>query len=158
MGPEEDYAPASLVTEGFIHCSPDATTLLTVANRFYTDATEPMIALWIDPSQLTAEVRWEAPDPPAPGIPDRMPHVYGPSPIGQSARSTPCSGRRPGGMSRFFPSTATAKRPSRPCIEAGEAHPTHRRFPLSARARRRKQTADRSKPEDTDQLSRSQPF
>jgi len=80
LGPEEDYAPASLVTEGFIHCSPDATTLLTVANRFYTDATEPMIALWIDPSQLTAEVRWEAPDPPAPGIPDRMPHVYGPIP------------------------------------------------------------------------------
>lgn len=76
-----DIAPASLATEGFVHCTADAETLLAVANRFYRDAEGDHVALEIDTDRLTAPVRYEAASPaPPPGVADtvRFPHVYGP--------------------------------------------------------------------------------
>lgn len=67
----------SLETQGFVHCSPDEPTMLKVANAFYADATEQQIALVLDPDKITADVRWEAPDPPDDST-DLFPHVYGP--------------------------------------------------------------------------------
>ncbi|PSL00115.1 hypothetical protein CLV63_102241 [Murinocardiopsis flavida] len=81
-GRDGALAPASLLTEGFAHASPDWATMLAVANAFYTEA-EPQVVLVLDPDLLDAEVRWEAAEPaPPPGVPEgvRFPHVYGPIP------------------------------------------------------------------------------
>ncbi|MER7015815.1 cupin domain-containing protein [Saccharopolyspora sp. NPDC000359] len=72
---------ASLQAEGFVHCSPDVRTALAVANTLFRPATEPMIALELDPGKLSAPVRWEAADPAPPDGIDAdqlFPHVYGP--------------------------------------------------------------------------------
>lgn len=64
-----EYRPASLDSEGFIHCSrPEQVT--AVANRFYRGLTG-LVLLWIDPRQVAAEIRWE----PADG--QVFPHIYG---------------------------------------------------------------------------------
>lgn len=64
------YQAASLAAEGFIHCS-TPTQVLSTANRYYPGCRD-LVLLWIDPGQLTSEVRWEASGA---GI---YPHVYGP--------------------------------------------------------------------------------
>ncbi|MDA3646821.1 cupin domain-containing protein [Saccharopolyspora indica] len=72
---------ASLQTDGFVHCSQDVRTALAVANTVFRPATEPMIALELDPAKLSAPVRWEPahPSPPYSFSPDQLfPHVYGP--------------------------------------------------------------------------------
>ncbi len=79
--PGGSYTPESLDSEGFVHFSGDEATLLTVANAFYRETPGPMVALWVDPDRLTAEVRWEAAD--GPSEPSRLagvrfPDVYGP--------------------------------------------------------------------------------
>jgi uncharacterized protein (DUF952 family) len=63
------YRADSLKTEGFIHCS-RPTQVLEVANRYYLGQTD-LILLWIDPSQLKTELRWET------SAGDQYPHVYG---------------------------------------------------------------------------------
>ena len=64
------YRSASLDMEGFIHCSrPDQ--VVEVANRYYGNCTD-LLLLWIDPSCLAVELRWEASDD------NIYPHVYGP--------------------------------------------------------------------------------
>ncbi|MEC3893350.1 DUF952 domain-containing protein [Nocardiopsis sp. LDBS1602] len=78
-----DIEAESLVTEGFLHASPDEPTMLAVANRFYARTAEPMVVLVVDTDHLEAEVRWEAADPaPPPGVGAEVlfPHVYGPIP------------------------------------------------------------------------------
>ena len=72
--------PASLATEGFVHCSaPDQ--VIAVADRFYRGRRDAIL-LVIDPNRLGSELRWEAPVHPdgRPAEPDepRFPHVYGP--------------------------------------------------------------------------------
>jgi uncharacterized protein (DUF952 family) len=71
------YEPASLASEGFIHCS-TLTQTLDTANRFFRGQKD-LVLLYIDPERVTMEVRLEAPA----GITDgrgeeRFPHVYGP--------------------------------------------------------------------------------
>jgi uncharacterized protein (DUF952 family) len=64
------YRRASLDVEGFIHCSrPDQ--VVEVANRYYGNCID-LLLLWIDPSSLEVELRWEASDE------GTYPHVYGP--------------------------------------------------------------------------------
>lgn len=77
--------PASLASEGFVHCS-TAAQLPDVLARFYPGRDDVWI-LEIDPAQLDAELRWEAPAHPD-GSPntdveghERFPHVYGPIPL-----------------------------------------------------------------------------
>lgn len=79
---DRPYSPASLADEGFVHCSPDLDTLLTVANRFYRHLTGDVLVVDLDEECLTADLRWEAPAHPDgsatnPADP-RFPHVYGP--------------------------------------------------------------------------------
>ncbi|MFE5618248.1 DUF952 domain-containing protein [Streptomyces sp. NPDC056470] len=70
--PDRPYAPPSLASEGFVHCSPDETAALTIADAHYRDAHGPLLVLVIDETLLSAEVRWE-------GSEDALfPHVYGP--------------------------------------------------------------------------------
>lgn len=64
------YRAGSLATEGFIHCS-TPTQVLATANRYYSGIRD-LVLMWIDPSQLSSQVRWEASGT---GI---YPHVYGP--------------------------------------------------------------------------------
>lgn len=65
----------SLDEEGFVHCSYPR-QLEGVANRFYADLAE-LVILHLDPDLLDAEIRVE---PPADGVEELFPHVYGPIP------------------------------------------------------------------------------
>ena len=53
------YAPDSLLTEGFIHCSTLAQVVDT-ANRFYRGQ-DDLVVLCIEESRLNAELKYEAP-------------------------------------------------------------------------------------------------
>ncbi len=66
----------SLDDVGFIHCS-TAEQIEATANRFYGDLTE-LVVLTIDPAAVPSDVLWE---PPAPGVDELFPHIYGPLPI-----------------------------------------------------------------------------
>jgi uncharacterized protein (DUF952 family) len=65
------YRPASLATEGFVHCS-YADQVERVANLFFRDAAA-LLALVLDADRLTSPVRDEDA-----GSGERFPHVYGP--------------------------------------------------------------------------------
>jgi len=79
----QSYRPASLVTEGFIHCTGERQLVLVVANTFFAELDEPLLLLDIEVPQLRAELRWEAPVPPAGafdpgiGVGRLFPHLYG---------------------------------------------------------------------------------
>lgn len=78
--PDRPYAPPTLASEGFVHCSPDESTTLAVADAFYRWAPGPLMALMIDEQKLDVPLRWEPPSPaPPPGAAaDALyPHVYG---------------------------------------------------------------------------------
>jgi uncharacterized protein (DUF952 family) len=76
------YAPGSLATEGFVHCTGDDELMLVVANRFYAGGAGEMVVVTLDQTRLASEVRWEAPAHPDGSAPaatePRFPHVYGP--------------------------------------------------------------------------------
>jgi uncharacterized protein (DUF952 family) len=75
-----DYRAESLETEGFIHCSTES-QVLSVAEKYYTGQ-RGLVLLMIDPSLLSADLKWEPPSEgaPPPGVPegDLFPHIYGP--------------------------------------------------------------------------------
>jgi uncharacterized protein (DUF952 family) len=75
-----DYRAESLETEGFIHCSTES-QVVPVAEKYYTGQ-RGLALLMIDPSLLSADLKWEPPSggTPPPGVPqgDLFPHVYGP--------------------------------------------------------------------------------
>jgi uncharacterized protein (DUF952 family) len=70
--PTGAYAPASLVTEGFIHFSQRQQVVRT-ANLFYHGQPD-LVLLVVDPVRLPAEIRYETP----PDSPEKFPHLYGP--------------------------------------------------------------------------------
>jgi predicted cupin superfamily sugar epimerase/uncharacterized protein (DUF952 family) len=75
------WAPPSLATEGFVHCSPDEATALAVANALYADETRPMVALVVPLAGLDDRLVWEEAEPaPPPGVSPatEFPHLYGP--------------------------------------------------------------------------------
>ena len=63
----------TLAQEGFIHAC-YAHQVDGVRRRFYSDVTEPMVLLRIDPDRLTVPVVPESP----PGVDELFPHIYGP--------------------------------------------------------------------------------
>jgi uncharacterized protein (DUF952 family) len=63
----------TLEQEGFIHAS-RADQWQAVRAAFYADVTEPLVLLEIDTDLLDAPVVEE---PPAPGMEETFPHVYG---------------------------------------------------------------------------------
>lgn len=70
---------------GFIHSS-HRHQLDGVAERFYGAVTQPLVALEIDPSRLTAPVLFE---PSAGPGSEEFPHVYGPIPVSAVLRVIP---------------------------------------------------------------------
>ncbi|MEU7901004.1 DUF952 domain-containing protein [Nonomuraea sp. NPDC049152] len=64
----------TLEQEGFIHLSTDRRQAQAVTDRFYTDVTEPLLLLEIDPTGL--DIRYETPE----GSDETFPHLYGPLP------------------------------------------------------------------------------
>lgn len=72
------YRPASLATEGFVHCTGTDALLVRVANAFYRGITEDIAVLVVDPSLLSSPVAWEAAPGNDPLAAERFPHVYGP--------------------------------------------------------------------------------
>jgi uncharacterized protein (DUF952 family) len=64
-----DYAPESLSTEGFIHCS-TAEQLITTANRFFSEENE-LVILHVDSNIVTATIKYESADN------QLFPHIYG---------------------------------------------------------------------------------
>ncbi|MFC4602828.1 DUF952 domain-containing protein [Rhodococcus kronopolitis] len=70
--------PETYDADGFVHLSTTEQVHLP-ANRWYAGSTD-LVLLYLDPSRLGAEVRWE---PGVPGDPDAMlfPHLYGPIPV-----------------------------------------------------------------------------
>jgi uncharacterized protein (DUF952 family) len=78
--PGRPYSATSLLTDGFIHCSPDEPTALAVANLFFAKTPDPLMALLIEEDLVDPMVRWEAPsgDRPPGTAPDVLfPHIYG---------------------------------------------------------------------------------
>ncbi len=71
--PGPGYAPESLATEGFIHCTAGEANLIDVAGRYYPGSPASWLVLVIDPSRVRAEIRWEL-------QPDGLayPHIHGP--------------------------------------------------------------------------------
>lgn len=68
------YRPASLESEGFVHCTREPEKLVEVASLFFAEPRdEPLLRLVLDESKLTSEVKDEDP-----GVGHLFPHVYGP--------------------------------------------------------------------------------
>jgi uncharacterized protein (DUF952 family) len=67
------YRVPSLEADGFIHLSRPHQVHIP-ANALYSD-TPGLVLLWIDPSRLVAELRYE---PGTGGEPMDFPHLYGP--------------------------------------------------------------------------------
>lgn len=64
----------TLEEEGFLHASRED-QWQGVRERFYADVTESLVLLVIDTDRLTSPVVEE---PPAPGMTETFPHIYGP--------------------------------------------------------------------------------
>jgi glutathione S-transferase len=75
----------SLEQEGFIHASHED-QWRGVLDRFYADVTEPLVLLEIDTDLLGSDVVEE---PPAPGVAETFPHVYGPVEAAAVVATTP---------------------------------------------------------------------
>ncbi len=70
------YSPASLATEGFIHCSTRA-QLLETANTFYPSRRD-LVVICIDEKKLAAPLRYEKPAAAGDRRADEeFPHLYG---------------------------------------------------------------------------------
>lgn len=80
---DQPYWPATFAAEGFIHCTAGTELLLEIANTFFADLAGDLLALEINPHQLTSPLKFEPPIPP-PGVPAGLaadvlfPHIYGP--------------------------------------------------------------------------------
>jgi uncharacterized protein (DUF952 family) len=82
---ERPYEPATLASEGFIHCTAGLELLIQVANDFYATLAGELLVLEIDLGRLAAPLKFEPPV--APGSEDSVPlehrnrlfpHIYGP--------------------------------------------------------------------------------
>jgi uncharacterized protein (DUF952 family) len=92
-----EHRPGSLDTAGFVHLSTPEQVHLP-ANRLYAGRTD-LVLLRVDPTCLTAEIRWEPGDA---TDPDSMvfPHLYGPLP---TAAVISVTSYRPEAKGRFTP-------------------------------------------------------
>ena len=70
------YAPESLRSEGFIHCSTPSQVIDT-ADRFYRGQSD-LVVLYIEESRLKAELKYEAPAMRHDEVSGELfPHLYG---------------------------------------------------------------------------------
>lgn len=86
---DRPYQPPSLIEEGFVHCTAGAEKLVEIANIYFADLRDELLALEIDPARLTAPLYFEPPITPAHAAASPaqqaeaeretlFPHVYGP--------------------------------------------------------------------------------
>jgi uncharacterized protein (DUF952 family)/3-methyladenine DNA glycosylase AlkD len=80
--------PARFAQDGFVHCSGSRATTLAVARDYFAGASEPLVALELDPQRLDSKLVFEAAAP-IPGAAtshlasaELFPHVYGPLQLG----------------------------------------------------------------------------
>lgn len=84
---DRPYQPPTLAEDGFIHCTAGAEKLVEIANIYFADLRDDLLALEVDPTRLTAPLRFEPPIAPAQTIaspPHRaaveqdtlFPHIY----------------------------------------------------------------------------------
>ncbi|MFE3291575.1 DUF952 domain-containing protein [Rhodococcus sp. NPDC059234] len=92
--------PETFAADGFVHLSTTVQVHLP-ANRIFAGRTD-LVLLYLDPSRLDAELRWE---PGVPTDPESMvfPHLYGPLP---AAAVTRVRAYRPGPDGVFVPPDA----------------------------------------------------
>lgn len=80
---DQPYLPATFAAEGFIHCTAGVPLLLDIANAYFANLADDLLALLIDPHRLTSPLKFEPPSPP-PGVTAEshpgllFPHIYGP--------------------------------------------------------------------------------
>lgn len=78
-----EYAPALFEKDHFIHCTEKPSTLLKVANDYFSKMKEAIVVVEINTSSVLAEVKFEAPAPVAgAGMKHSeddvlFPHIYG---------------------------------------------------------------------------------
>src|SRR5690349_3767554 len=72
---DQPYLPAEYDADGFIHCTAGDALMIAVANRFYRATADEYVLLAIDPSRLSAPLKWEQSDDDLASI---FPHIYGP--------------------------------------------------------------------------------
>lgn len=94
----------SLAEEGFIHAS-RADQWTGVRDRFYGGVTEPLVLLHIDTDLLDVPVVEE---PPAPGVTETFPHIYGRLPVAAVVKAMPV----PGAGQPAAPAPAAPTRPT----------------------------------------------
>jgi uncharacterized protein (DUF952 family) len=86
---DHPYLPEAFTQDGFIHCTAGTNMLVEVANAFFADLEDELLVLEIDPTRLTAPLKYEPPMPPthssatsretSTATPDTLfPHIYGP--------------------------------------------------------------------------------
>lgn len=66
--------PGGFAEEGFVHLTIGLDQLLVPANAYYRDDPRPHVALTVDLTLVTDEVRFDA-------QPELYPHLYGPLPV-----------------------------------------------------------------------------
>lgn len=87
----DEYRPASLDEEGFIHFS-TAQQIPGTSLRYYADVAD-LVVLTVDPDRVDAEVRWE--DLHGTGV---FPHLYGALPTSAVVRVEPYTPGEPFGV------------------------------------------------------------
>lgn len=108
----------SLAEEGFIHAS-RADQWTGVRDRFYADVAEPLVLLEIDTDLLDVPVVEE---PPAPGVEETFPHIYGRLPASAVVKAIPLSPGTTGAAPRPAASpAASAPAASQPAPQRGES-------------------------------------
>ncbi|WP_183094801.1 DUF952 domain-containing protein [Nocardioides stalactiti] len=95
----------TLAEEGYIHAS-RGDQWPGVRARFYADVTEPLLLLQIDTDLLGVPVVEE---PPAPGMTETFPHIYGPIPVSAVVKAIPLDDGTTAASST--PETATTPSP-----------------------------------------------
>jgi uncharacterized protein (DUF952 family) len=71
----QPYLPVEYAADGFVHCTAGDALMIAVANRFYRMTSGDYVLLVIDPTRLTAPLKWE---PSTDGLAALFPHIYGP--------------------------------------------------------------------------------
>ena len=81
---EDHYVPDRFSLDGFVHCADRLDVVLAVAADYFSDTSEPLLVLQIDPARLSHRVVFEVAAPLAGGgdlhlgMRDQFPHIYGP--------------------------------------------------------------------------------
>jgi uncharacterized protein (DUF952 family) len=79
---QDSYSPSSLAEHGFVHCAFQS-SVIAVANDYFSGIAERVLLLGIDTERLTSRVQYEAAAPIAGGGSSHLaaakefPHVYG---------------------------------------------------------------------------------